>query len=236
MTTDIFIRTYSGDIRWLSYCLKSIHKFGAGFRDVIVTIPQDQVKILQHLTKEKVYTSPLYHDDYIGQQITKLRACEYTDADFILYVDSDCVFTEPFSPEDYIRDGKPVIVRENYERLKEHNDAYARKHITGTYLGFEVEFEYMRRHPFIYHRDDVKKTGEQIGKLEKSSSDRLMTPHLTGMSEFNILGAFCERYSKDKYVFLEVGKDEIPYGKVKQFRSWDGLTKDIEKQIEECLR
>jgi hypothetical protein len=235
MIVDIFIRTYSGDIRWLNYCLKSIHKFSTGFRNIIVCIPHDQVKLLSHLTAEKVVTCPLYVDDYIGQQITKLKAYEYTDAEYIMYIDSDCIFTAPFSPEDYIRDERPIIVKENYERLKDNKDAYARKAKMREHMGFDVEFEYMRRHPFVYATEDIHAVGSQIEELPLNPAGRIITRPLQGMSEFNVLGAYCERNVEKQYVILEVGIDKIPDGKVKQFRSWDGITEDIEKEIEACL-
>jgi len=33
-----------------------------------------------------------YEDDYIGQQITKLNADNFTDAPLIAHIDSDCIF------------------------------------------------------------------------------------------------------------------------------------------------
>lgn len=225
MNVDIFIRTYSGDIPWLNYCLKSIYKFGSGYRNVIVCIPEGQEHYVAHLTSEIVVTCPIYTDDYVGQQITKLNSFKYTDADYMLFTDSDCIFTEDFNVQDYFKDGKPIIVKESYESIKEHKDAYARKSTIEMYMREPVEFEYMRRQPFLYRRDTLI----ELSKFYTPEEDDRK------LSEFNLIGAYCDSYEHDKYCILEVGKDEIPHGKVKQFWSWGGLLKDIQQEIEYTL-
>ena len=93
MKVSIFIRTYSKDLVWLDYALRSIHKHAKGFYEIVVCIPIDQVHLLSHLTAERVVTCPVYPNDYIGQQISKLNAHKYCKGDYILFTDSDCIFT-----------------------------------------------------------------------------------------------------------------------------------------------
>ena len=221
MTTDIFIRTYEKDIPWFNYCLKSIAKFATGFRKVIVCIPEGQQHLLSHLTSEKVVTCPVYKNDYNGQQITKLSAWTYTDADYILFIDSDCIFNEDVCPEDYIIDGKPILIKENFERLKENEGCYARKKTLSELFGFDVEFEYMRRNGLFYRRDTLKNLFIRLPITEDNV-----------ISEFNVIGIYCDKYEHDKYTILEAGVDKIPDNKVRQFWSWGGLSDDIKSELE----
>jgi hypothetical protein len=44
MTTDIFIRSYRNDFKWLEYCLKSCHQKARGFGKIHIAVP---IKILR---------------------------------------------------------------------------------------------------------------------------------------------------------------------------------------------
>lgn len=217
MITDIFIRTYHKDINWLSYCLKSIHKFAYDFRDVIICIPESQAHLLAHLTNEKIVTCKEYADDYLGQQISKLNAHTYTDADRILFSDSDVVYVEPFSPEDFTVEGKPRIMKTHYSKV---GDAICWKSITEKCLGVTVEYEYMRRNELMYYSETLRQlhlfyNNELNGYIENQPARQF--------SEYNILGAYADIYHQDKYFWMDTDLFEIPKPKVRQFWSWGGI-------------
>jgi Family of unknown function (DUF6492) len=238
MTTDVFIRTYQKDFNWLKYCLNSINKFGQGFRRVIICVPENQVHdivdggkdrdytqelLIYRTTYIKIVTCPVYENDYIGQQISKAQAWLYSDADYILFIDSDCIFTEPFSPVDFIIEGKPVIIKEIYENMKEDTNAYSRKEKMEKWFDkYSIPYEYMRRHPFVYHRNTLI-------NFCASYMDKKKEPMF---SEFNQLGYYADANEHGEYCFLEVGKDKLPLPKVKQFWSYGGITPEIKKELE----
>src|ERR1700741_2957188 len=99
MKVDIYIRTYKNDLGWLQYCLRSIHKYVTGYRKIIVCIPENQVSLLNDFNLQNVITCPIYKNDYIGQQVSKLLSYKETDADYILFVDSDVCFSKPTNME-----------------------------------------------------------------------------------------------------------------------------------------
>src|SRR5690348_1072398 len=154
MTVDIFIRTYKNDLEWLTYCLHSIHKHLRGFRKIIISIPKDQVHLLipYNLTQEIIVTEEVFQDDYLGQQVSKIFAFEHTDADFILFMDSDCIVKHLCNVSDFFRNGKPILLKTKYDQV---GDAICWKAITEKFLGYEVEYEYMRRLPVIYHTSSL---------------------------------------------------------------------------------
>lgn len=224
--TDIFIRTYYKDLEWLAYCLASIAKFGRGFRQIIVCIPENQKRHLDamNLTAEKVVTCPVYQNDYLGQQITKLLSWQYTDAESILFVDSDCCFTEIFTPEDFMQDGKPLIYKTHYSKV---GDAICWKEPTEKLLGKPVEYEYMRRLPIMYWRHtlfSIPGTIVASNALKQGS-----------FSEFNYIGAWAESYQPDHYVFSDTDTNEIRTPKLKQNWSWGGITEEIRGELGRIL-
>ncbi|GJF32754.1 hypothetical protein KNE206_54540 [Kitasatospora sp. NE20-6] len=96
---DVFIRSYHRDRQWLDLALRSIALFASGHRRVVVVVPRSSLGRMEPSAIEsagvRLHTCRDYADDYLGQQITKLNADRYTDADMILHLDSDQVFTAP---------------------------------------------------------------------------------------------------------------------------------------------
>jgi hypothetical protein len=96
----ILIRSYHRDAAWLSLAVTSVQRFVVGCRELIVVLPHASVDRLDWLRFPALRQVTIrecddYPDDYIGQQITKLHADRFTDADVILHVDSDQVFVNP---------------------------------------------------------------------------------------------------------------------------------------------
>jgi hypothetical protein len=94
---DVLIRSYYRDFRWLRLALRSLEQFVSGYRRAIVVVPQASlarldIPIPSRGTNVIVRTCSDYADDYLGQQVTKLHADLYTDADIIFHLDSDQIF------------------------------------------------------------------------------------------------------------------------------------------------
>lgn len=229
MTTDIFIRTYDKDLEWLKYCLKSIYKYVTGYRDVIICIPKGQKHLLDgwNLSKEKVYEwSPVCDNGYIDQQINKLNAYGFVgDAEFILFVDSDVCFKKVVNISEYFRNGKPIILKTRYENV---GDAICWKSPTEKTLGFDVEYEYMRRLPLLYRTDTLSSLSDKL--VESGFSNDVSK--IDRMSEFNLVGAFAEKEESERYHFIDTEKEPLPPETVKQNWSWGGLTEEIKSELE----
>lgn len=232
-SVDIFIRTYSKDLPWLQYALKSIHKFCRGFRNIIIVIPKSQLHFIEgfNLTKEKIFTCPDYKDDYLGQQITKLHADEYTDADYVFYGDSDTLVTQPITPKIFTRDGKPLILKTSYDKV---GDAIMWKDVTEKAIGCSVDFEFMRRHPFCYHTSTLKALRAHVKEKHGIELEDYIQKQ-PRFSEFNTVGAFADKFENDKYEFQNTD-DGLPPLYMRQFRSWDGITSETLSEIESILR
>lgn len=226
----IFIRTYKNDLPWLEYCLRSIQKFVTGCDEIVICIPEPQKSLLDSwgLTKERIVTCPVYADDYLGQQISKLKADEYCQSDRILFVDSDCVFNRQVN----IKDLKPEIYKTHYSKV---GDAICWKEPTEKALKKKVNYEYMRRLPLMYLSDTVKDCREYLELTHGVTVEQYITSQpFRKFSEFNVLGAFAEKFS-DKYTFLNTDNG-VKEGMILQSWSWGGITPEIKTKIEDILK
>ncbi len=233
MTVDIFIRTYSKDIPWLTYALKSIHKYITGYRNIIVAIPMDQVRLLSHLSVEKVVGVHDLEDGYLGQQLTKMQAYKMTDADAVVFWDSDVVATRPIDiPTEYFKDGKPIVYKTRYSSINANGQACPWQPITAKAVGFVPVWEYMRRMPLVYLTRTLALCEDY---MERKHSRTLASylhaqPH-RAFSEFNALGAYAEENAADRYHFIDTESIDMPPCAVDQMWSWGKITDEVMEKM-----
>lgn len=225
----IFIKTYKNDLKWLKYCLMSIAKYAQDFKVVIVA-DEDCKRDLDgwNLTREKVfYVKPSY-EGYLYQQEVKLTAFRYVDTEYVLFMDCDCIFTDYVNLDSFLKDGKPTLLKTPYEDIPE---VMFWKTTTEDAIGFEVNFEYMRRNGLCYRTETIMNLWDDfsIRFLPK-----LKIARNRQFSEFNLIGAYIEKYEENLYNIVNT-RDEIPYHPVKQFWSYSGLNKNDLKEIQVYL-
>lgn len=230
MNIDIVIRTYSKDLKWLDYALRSIQKHVTGYRSIVVAIPD--ARPLRHLTAETVVEVEDLKDGYLGQQYTKMKAYEHTDADIIIFWDSDVMACEPVDVSEWIKDGKPIIYKTSFSLTQTPWQP-----ITEKALGFPVEYEYMRRMPLSYRADTlracVRHIEDEHGLTLKDYLNR--QPH-RAFSEFNAIGAYAEKFEPENYHFIDTETVDMPKNKVDQMWSWSGLNEQDLSKINEYLK
>lgn len=226
MKTDIFIRSYEKDFLWLGYCLKSIVKNTRGFSEIHVAVPCSDIEHIKHLTLEKTHGVAENCSGYLAQQITKLYADKYCTADYILHVDSDCVFTENVTPESFFVNGKPIM-------LQEKNVDSPWYDVAESALGWRDEHEYMRRMPIIYPRWIYQEFREWFFCHNNVSIDQwICSQPPFKFSEFNTLGTWAKKFHQDAFTWLE--PSDVPIV-CKQYWSWGGI-KDSIQQLEEITK
>lgn len=230
MTIDIVIRTYDKDLLWLAYALKSIHKYVTGYRIIIVAIPNEQAGLLNHLTQEKVVGVADLKDGYLGQQLTKLQAWKLTDADAIVFWDSDVVATRPIDVRtEYFNDGQIILYKTRYASL---GDACPWQPITAKALGFVPEWEYMRRMPLVYWRRTLEDCERfMVNRHKQSLESYVKTQPHRSLSEFNMLGAFAEKDAPELYAFTDTEAVDMPPCAVDQMWSWGGITDEVKAKL-----
>lgn len=224
--TSIFIKTCKKDLQWLNYCLRSIKNHASGFNEVVIVLDEDcrGEQIFEAGESQFSYFVSGWENGYIHQQYIKLHADKYCTGNLILFVDSDCVFMRGFSPESFLKDGKPVLMKTRYGNL---DGAEAWKAITESFVGFPVEFEYMRRMPLIYKSSSISEFRDShLGNIShlESMTDR-------AFSEFNAIGAWIDKVASDQYFISDTECWMLPVV-AKQFWSWGGISEEIAAEME----
>lgn len=231
-TVDIFIVSFAKDFPWLDHCLKSIARFGMGFRQVVLVVPETDFKasVARYDGDYEFITFGQFHEapgkGHLHHQAIKCMADTYSDADFILHTDPDCVWREPFSPADYFIDGKPVLLIEPYEAFREsHPNRYGWKAVTERALCLECDYETMCRHPAVLRRDTYALIRDQIEDHHPENSDFLnyvlsqKPDYPQGFTEFNALGSGVVAWQHDLYRLIDVSREPRPHDKLIQFWS-----------------
>lgn len=238
MNTSIFIRSYNKDFEWLFYCVRSIRKFCSGFSEVVLVVPDgQQVQLTEAITSriDRLHLVKERTRGYLDQQITKLQANRYTDAGQILYVDSDCLFVAPATPETFMRDGRPILPKTRYdvfrrhqERTGEKQDVLCWQEITERAVGFPVEWEYMRRLPMMHSFMLL----EEIGAMYPSLPSHICSINGNAFSEFNVMGAVADRYLPDLYHIQDTEADPLQESVCEQSWSWGGISEEKRRHME----
>ena len=211
LTTDLCLVTFPGHYCGLPYLFRSIEKYVAGFRRLIVVIEdQDPVPPLPDfavLHRCRNYRGTNYWGRG-GQQIEKLRAFQRTDAERIVYVDSDTVFVRPVDIQTdpcFSLEKPPVIWR----TWNEAGDAICWYEPTKMVLGFEPPYETMTRFPFTFPRWFLEEYWGHVG-----GEDRLKI--FAHPNEFNGLGNYALVKHLDHFTAYHAW-DGVPEGCMWQY-------------------
>jgi FkbM family methyltransferase len=233
---ELFIVTHWKDYEWLSYCLRSYKKFATGFSGVTVACPDtrngDIVKLCEkHGATLKLLSEPK-GKGHLAQNLAKCNADKYcTNADFICHIDSDCVFTDPVTPDVLFHNGKPLLLCRTYDSLASDvgHSANARLWQPGVQdaLGFKPQWETMAALPIVHPRWIYSKMRTAV---EANTRKEFKTyvygckpdwPY--GFCEFNTIGAFALANHADAYASHETTKLGFPDFKFRQMHSHSGI-------------
>lgn len=218
---SIFIKTYANDFKLLVYSLQSLKKYVTGYDSLIILVPKkDALQFIAQIEEHcpvgtVIYPVDEYGNGYLYQQVCKLQAHKYTDADFIMFGDSDLIYDHPINLQDFVADDKPEILYTPWDKV---GQAICWKKPTEEFMGEAVEWEHMRRNCLIYHRSTLVAISEYFPNLEHYIMNS------GSFSEFNCLGAYAHRYEADKYSFINT--DNWEYTRPKSEQLWSYGTPD----------
>lgn len=235
MQTDILIVSCARHFPWLRYALLSCKRYATGFRQVKVLIPDDDLSAMTPLltelsTKGGIDIVVQCYEDWPGKGFLRhehviICSDQFTDADFVCHIDSDCMFTEPVTPEDYFRDGKPVLVHASFHWLVNFQQANLGMWQVAVEkaVGWVPTQETMRLHPAVHYRRTYSLARECIEThTGMSCADFIRSCENSfpqTFAEFPTLGAVAWRLSHEDYHWLDQEKGEWPYQKLTQWWS-----------------
>lgn len=250
--TAILYVTFARDIVWLDYSLQSIRKFGSGFSEICIVVPTNDVDRFIKFEKSfgtaecpvRVKTFLEYpQKGFVHHLAMKCYADAFIpDADLILHMDPDCMFHASFSPSSYIVNGRPELVIEPYEAIRQsHPPRYNWKSVTEDALRFPCNYETMCRHPAIHHSWLYPKVRKHIEMVHGTPFIDFVLKQKNsfpqGFGEFNTLGSYAIDRHPESYHLIDrgnSGESADPKPLLTQMWSYTGVRQNMAK-IREIL-
>jgi hypothetical protein len=174
MKTELFVISCAKHFNHLCYALRSIQKFARGFSRCRVLIPRSDMGQFDSIVfvfppkfgEGEIPIQVEGFDEWPGQGMLHICAIMCSDqycpeADVIMHFDSDWVFTDPVTPEDFMVDGNQSSVR--HLRLALQHCAGEFKDVAGCHgdaIGKPVPFETIRW-PRLLYRDFIRQLGRK---------------------------------------------------------------------------
>lgn len=170
----------------------------------------------------------------MNQQVTKMYADTQVDWDYIAFVDSDCTFTRPCTPNELFHGSLPCLIVTPYAEL---GDSVPWKPITEKALGFPCEFETMRREPWIIHREVLQHLRHyMLHTHHMHLRDYVMVQPDKHFSEFNLIGSYVLKHMPHTVHLVDTSKESLPEPVLYQAWSWSGLNDEDRKKLEDILK
>lgn len=209
LNTSLFIASYRRDFQYLKHCVRSINKNCRGFHQVVIQIPDtDWEDFTDFIGPETMSQKEINYVVIAGKEwpergmLWHMREIVHADqhcrnADFIGHFDSDAIFTEPVTPETFIKEGKPYLQYERFESIgRRHPGVLQWQRNAQACLPFPIHYESMRGLPHFY----------EINTYEKARE--LMVQH-TGMSVDDWIGKGPNKYPQEFCEHVTLGNVAI---------------------------
>ena len=220
---SIFIRTYKRDIAWLDFCLQSIQANLKGWDEIVVCIPEGQEHHLRFAQGVKIVTSPVYKEDYVGQQVSKLLSHRHVSGDLVLIVDSDLVFLPGASIQDYMEGDKPRIMTCRWPVPPDRLTIKWRP-IIAKLFGETPPCSFMQGHGARLFR---KSTLEAFcGRFPDIDGYARRQPRKE-FSEFQFLGFYVYLHEQENYCLHELSDRPLPSYHTRQYWNVDGISSAV---------
>ena len=229
---SLYIRTYKRDIAWLDFCLQSIHRNLKGWDEIVVCIPKGQEHHLRYAEGIRIVTSPVYKDDYVGQQVRKLLCHQRVSGDLVLIVDSDLIFLPGAAVTDYMEGGMPRILTYKWPKPDDYLTTGWRPTVVKLF-GAYPPCSFMQGHgarlfrkstleAFSHRFPDIDKFARQLPRKQ--------------FSEFEFLGFFVFVHERSSYHLTELTESPMPTYHTRQYWNVDGITPAVLAEMAEIGR
>ena len=162
--------------------------------------------------------SPYYRKGYDRQQLVMFWADNFTEREYIGFVDTDTAFSTYIDREDLFEDGKPVV---NGKSGIMRGDHPSYLWTIGTYrtLGILEPFRCMSYFPVIIKTSHLKDIREFIANrfnltFDEAFYHNISTAEKSSYSQFHIMCTYLFTFKRDEYTWYV--HSETPH--------WDGTT------------
>ena len=215
--------SYAHDAEWLRWSTATIEKNLKGYRRIIVVAPKQDRKFFDPIAKQRVRVTMKYIEDWPGkgyywQQNAKVFADHYSDADFIVHIDSDVFIKEPCSIDDFFSpDGKrPGWLYSKYSEVAQNATVWQKP--TERASGLPCPEELMAAFPFVIDRRTYAVCRTHLEKTSGRTTEQYIREAAPepgqppGFSEFNFMGRIAREKQASLYHWVDRNHDEWPVG------------------------
>jgi hypothetical protein len=259
MKFTVVYKTYKNDLKWLKYSLLSLQKYVSGISELIIYYHDecelDLINLMNELDlKLKTKLIPVTYDmnGYIKQMVVKCMCFEDVDTEFIMYMDSDVIFSDYYSPESIIEEDKIKWFIQTRNEYNYNADFWLvwEKSVEKMTNDKMTRFYMSNEFPFILKKESVKNAYNKFIEIHGVNYDTFCKNLLelngvdindkildkfgimaTIFEEFEYLGWYSYNFTND-YIFIE-GRNPKEFKN--QFWSHGGLTEEIEMKIKKMI-
>jgi len=236
MTHQFLVASYKPDFQWLRHNLRSLLRFSKGFLPPAVVVPPEDADYAREVVAQVGYGTVLVKagPGFGRAQIVMMSGDLYCPrADYIYLTGSDCMAVKPFGPEEYWKDGKPLMLWNTWDHLAAHNApcmfwrAGVEHALGGTSVG-----EFMRRLPIVYPKELYPRVRAAIAERHRDFESYVLhsVNHVRNFSESDVMGEYAWRHMRDVYTWHCL--DSEPYhgaSAMSQFWSRGGLERPSDR-------
>lgn len=244
LTIDVVIKSYPQDYDFLVYAFRSLERV-RGYRNVVLILEEQypepsELPSNAIVSRSRRYVGTDYPSDH-GAVIERLRAWDHSDADVLIFSDSDCCWSRDvdLQTEPTINAEKPIVLWRTWE---EAGGAAFLEAPAARTLGYEPKVETMCRYPFCVPRDVLKACWDFLGgeerllnlttKAERDASPEKPASYLLPPTDWNVLGNFAIDHMPEAITPLHWSAAGPPC--VHQFWSWHRPTHpDVQAKMRE---
>lgn len=215
MRNQVLIASYAKDFIWLQHCLLGLRKFSKNFLPPVVCVTGEDLKGCMAIVDWAYPGAGIIVREgrppqgFMRAQIAMLRGDEICrSADNIFFLGSDCLATDIFDAEQYLQDGKPVVLHRPYAQM----DPIIWQKGTQRVLGFDPVCEFMGRLPSVYPRAIFGAMRDHVERVHGRPFDDYIyeaDARTHDTSEANILGAFAYKFFPESCHWIN-GLTETP--------------------------
>lgn len=259
MEFTVVYKTYKNDLKWLKYSLLSLQKYVSDISEVIIYY-HDECKIdLNSLMSElnlnlTTRLIPVAYDmnGYLKQMVVKCMCFRDVNTEFVMYMDSDVIFSDYYSPNSIIEEDKIKWFIQTRNEYNYNADFWLvwEKSVEKMTNGKMTTFYMSNEFPFVLKRETIKNAYDKFIEIHGVNYDTFCKNLLelngvgindkildkfgimaTIFEEFEYLGWYSYNFTND-YTFIE-GRNTKEFKT--QFWSHGGLTEEIEIKIKKTI-
>ena len=137
-----------------------------------------------------------------------------------MFVDSDAIFTDIVTADNFLCDGKPVLYRMLYTDLADSSQSQWQA-VTSQFtpIGWVILWDYMLTSPIVFLRSTFSRLRLKFSQLkfrlqelpaqDDVTAEQAAALPILAFSEYNFLGTFIEHDHPDAYVIIDISRRSL---------------------------